>query len=299
MASPEGGATGFPGLRAPTPGPGEAAPGTTCRPTHQAHGRNSVVSTRFLEDLDAHSYEEYASTGHGLVLIPTGATEQHGPHMPLGVDAMLSRAICAAAAEDLDALVAPAFSYGYKSQPRSGGGNHRTGTTSLSAQALILQTKDVVLGLLQDDIRRVVVINGHYENYQFLYEGLDLAVQEARSLGLEDARAMLLSYWDFVDEQTLAAVFPDGFLGWDIEHGGVLETSLMLHLHPEKVDMSRAPAHPPAELTSYDVFPEDPARTPGSGCLSSPAGATAQRGELLLSTVRSGIVRAVTSEFGK
>ena len=258
-----------------------------------------MVTTRSLEDLDAHSYQEYVATGQGLVLIPTGATEQHGPHMPLGVDAMLSRAISLAAAEDLDALVAPAFCYGYKSQPRSGGGNHRAGTTSLSAQALIAQTKDVVLEFFRHGVRRIAVVNGHFENYQFLYEGLDLAVREARVGGLDDSRALLLSYWDFVDEQTLAAVFPDGFLGWDIEHGGVLETSLMLHLHPEKVDMSRAPDHPPADLAPYDVFPEDPARTPSSGCLSSPAGATAQRGELLLSTVRTGIVRAVTSEFGK
>ena len=258
-----------------------------------------MVTTRSLEDLDAHSYQDYVAGGRSVVLIPTGATEQHGPHMPMGVDAMLSRAICEAVAGEIEALVAPAFCYGYKSQPRSGGGNHRIGSTSLSAQTLIMQTKDVVLGLLQDGVRRVAVVNGHYENYQFLYEGLDLAVREARTLGLEDARAMLLSYWDFVDDETLEAVFPDGFLGWDIEHGGVLETSLMLHLHPDKVDMSRAPDHPPAELTAYDIFPEDPARTPGSGCLSSPAGATAQWGELLLSTVRSGIVRAVTSEFGK
>ncbi|GGG45553.1 creatininase [Kocuria dechangensis] len=258
-----------------------------------------MVTTHHLEDMDAHSYQDYASTGQGLVLVPTGATEQHGPHMPMGVDAMLSRAVCSAVAEDLGALVAPAFCYGYKSQPRSGGGNHRSGTTSLSAQALILQTRDVILEFFRHGIRRVAVVNGHYENYQFLYEGVDLAVREARAMGLEDSRAMLLSYWDFVDDTTLEAVYPDGFPGWEIEHGGVLETSLMLHLHPEKVDMSRAPAHPPAELTPYDVFPEDPARTPSSGCLSSPAGATAQRGELLLHAVRSGITRAVTSEFGK
>jgi creatinine amidohydrolase len=258
-----------------------------------------VVTNRSLEDLDAHSYQDYVAGGRGVVLVPTGATEQHGPHMPMGVDAMLSRAICAAVAEEIDALVAPAFCYGYKSQPRSGGGNHRIGTISLSAQSLILQTKDVVLGLLQDGVRQVVVVNGHYENYQFLYEGLDIAVREARATGLEGSRAMLLSYWDFVDDETLEAVFPDGFLGWDIEHGGVLETSLMLHLHPEKVDMSRAPAHPPAEPASYDVFPEDPSRTPDSGCLSAPAGATARKGQLLLGTVRTGITRAVTDEFGK
>ena len=117
----------------------------------------------------------------------------------------------------------------------------------------------------------MVILNGHFENYQFIYEGLEIAVGRARETGL-DARAMLLSYWDFVDEETLEKVFPDGFLGWDIEHGGVLETSLMLLLHPEKVDMSRAVNHPPAQLKPYDIFPEDPARTPASGCLSSPIG---------------------------
>ncbi|WP_219417225.1 creatininase [Pseudonocardia nigra] len=256
-----------------------------------------MLTTRHLEDLDAQTYQEYTATGRGLVLLPTGATEQHGPHMPLGVDAMLARAVCAAVADDVDALVAPAFCYGYKSQPRSGGGNHRIGTTSLSAQALILQTHDVVIELFRHGIRKVAVVNGHFENYQFLYEGLDLAVRTARLLGMEDSRAMLLSYWDHVDDETLRAVFPDGFHGWDIEHGGVLETSLMLRLHPEKVDMSRAPTHPPAEPAPYDIFPEHPARTPISGCLSSPAGATAERGDLLFDTVRSGISRAISAEL--
>lgn len=112
------------------------------------------------------------------------------------------------------------------------------------------------------------MLNGHFENYQFIYEGLDNAVKGAKDSG-SDARAVLMSYWDFVDDDTLHKVFPDGFLGWDIEHGGVLETSLMLLLHPEKVEMDRVIDHPPAQLTPYDVFPEDPARTPASGCLSS------------------------------
>ena len=108
---------------------------------------------------------------------------------------------------------------------------------------------------------------------------------------------MLLSYWDFVDEATLEKVFPDGFLGWDIEHGGVLETSLMLLLHPDKVDMDRAVDHHPVELKTYDIFPEDPARTPASGCLSSPRGADAARGQLLFDAVTEGVALAVEAEF--
>ncbi|KAA0977093.1 creatininase [Paeniglutamicibacter gangotriensis] len=250
----------------------------------------------FLEDIDADTYTDYLARPHATVIIPTGATEQHGPHMPLGVDAMLSRAIAGAVAEKLGALVAPTFSYGYKSQPRSGGGNHRIGTTSLDGATLTGQVKDVARSFMGQGFTKVVILNGHFENYQFIYEGLDIAVGRAREAGL-NARAMLLSYWDFVDEDTLEKVFPDGFLGWDIEHGGVLETSLMLLLHPEKVDMSRAVNHPPAELKPYDIFPEEPARTPSSGCLSSPLGASAERGRLLLEAVTHGVAGAIETEY--
>ncbi|MFL4476131.1 creatininase [Paeniglutamicibacter sp. MACA_103] len=250
----------------------------------------------FLEDIDADTYAAYVAQPHATVIIPAGATEQHGPHMPLGVDAMLSRTLAGAVASKLGALVAPTISYGYKSQPRSGGGNHRLGTTSLSGSTLTGQVEDIARSFIAQGFTRVVILNGHFENYQFIYEGLEIAVGRSREIGL-DARAMLLSYWDFVDEETLARVFPDGFLGWDIEHGGVLETSLMMLLHPDKVDMSRAVQHPPAQLKAYDVFPEDPSRTPASGCLSSPTGASAERGRLLFDAVTRSVARAIEAEY--
>src|SRR5699024_8940038 len=126
------------------------------------------MSSVFLEDLDAETYAEYLSHPGSTVIIPTGATEQHGPHMPLGVDAMLSSDIAAAVAQQVGALVAPVFAYGYKSQPRSGGGNHRVGTTSLSATTLIHLVDDVVSSFLEQGFQRVVVLNGHFENYQFI-----------------------------------------------------------------------------------------------------------------------------------
>ncbi|WIV43373.1 creatininase [Glutamicibacter nicotianae] len=250
----------------------------------------------FIEELDAESYATMVAREGSTIIIPTGATEQHGPHMPLGVDAMLSRAIAGIVAEKIGALVAPAFSYGYKSQPRSGGGNHRVGTTSLGAAALTGMVDDVVTSLIAQGFTNVVVLNGHFENYQFIYEGLDNAVARARATGSE-SRAVLLSYWDFVDEATLEKVFPDGFLGWDIEHGGVLETSLMLLLHPQKVDMTRVVDHPPAKLTPYDIFPEDPARTPPTGCLSSAAGASAEKGQLLLDAVTAAVADSLQGEL--
>ena len=62
-------------------------------------------------------------------------------------------------------MAAP-INYGYRSQQRSGGGFHLSGTTSLSGTTLIALAKDVVFGLILHGARKIVLMNGHYENYQ-------------------------------------------------------------------------------------------------------------------------------------
>ncbi|WP_033352446.1 creatininase [Nocardiopsis xinjiangensis] len=247
--------------------------------------------------MDAHSYQEWVRTEKTCVFIPVGAHEQHGPHLPMGTDALLSTIISESVAADMHAKVAPAFAYGYKSQQRSGGGDHLPGTVSLDAEALIKLTRTVVGELLDQGVQNVVLVNGHYENYQFLYEGVDLALAD---LGLQksgDRAVLLLSYWDYVSEETLSKVYPDGFPGWEVEHGGVLETSLMLHLRPDLVQMERAQNHPAAEFPRFDRLPVAADRTPASGCLSSPAGADAKKGELLFGQVVEELSADMSSEI--
>ena len=251
-----------------------------------------------LAHLDAHSYRDWMGGGGSTVIVPAGAFEQHGPHLPMGTDAILSTAVAEAVAARTGAKVAEPFSYGYKSQQKSGGGDHLPGTISLDAAALIGQARCVLAGFLSQGVTDVVVLNGHYENYQFLYEAADLALGDLRATGADGAAAravdgaagrspsvLLLSYWDYVSETTLAEVYPDGFPGWDIEHGGVLETSLMLHLRPELVAMDRAVSHPPAALPRFDRLPVVADRTPASGCLSAPDGSDAHKGALLFDQV--------------
>ena len=125
-------------------------------------------------------------------------------------------------------------------------------------------------------------MNGHYENYQFIFEGAELALEKARENGIRDVKIQLLSYWDFVDDETIEALYPDGFTGWDLEHAGVMETSLMLLFHPDLVDLGKTddPLYEglPAELPNYDVLPIVPGYTPPSGCLS-PWNPRARRGD--------------------
>lgn len=256
-----------------------------------------MEQTVFLEDMDAFGYREAVASGEAMVLIPVGSLEQHGPHLPLGTDTILSTRFAEGVARQLGALVAQPIAYGYKSQQKSGGGNHLSGTTSLDGTTLIGVVRNLVKSFLTQGVRHLILMNGHFENYQFLYEGIDLALED---LGLKPGAkqsVLLLSYWDFVSQDTLAKVYPDGFPGWDIEHGGVLETSLMLHLEPSKVAMDRLVDGPAAVLPRFDRLPVVPERTPASGCLSSAAGSSAAKGSLLYGQVVEDIVAEIAGEL--
>lgn len=253
--------------------------------------------TVYMEELDAFSYREKIASG-APVLIPAGSIEQHGRHMPLNVDVQLSQAMAGETAQHVDAVVAAPIVYGYKSQQRSGGGNHLAGTTSMDGDTVIAIAKTLVLEFARHGVTKIGFVNGHFENYQFLYEGAELALRELKRGGVADVRVMLLSYWDFVDDATIDELYPDGFTGWDLEHGGVLETSLMLHLFPDRVDMTKVDDVPPAELPNYDVLPVRPELTPASGCLSSGVNASAAKGKILLDRASTGMAAAVSSEFG-
>lgn len=256
------------------------------------------MTSILMEDLDAFTYRELVSKGEKIVIVPVGAIEQHGPHMPVSVDAILSKELSKTLAEKVDGLVTPGITFGYKSQQRSGGGYHLSGGLFMTGITLINQVKELVLELVSHGNRKIVFCNGHYENYQFMFEGIDVALRELRLQGIQDVKVLLLSYWDFVDDATIERLYPEGFTGWDLEHGGVLETSLMLLLHPDKVDMSKVELSDPAVMPNYDILPIQADLTPESGCLSCASKATAEKGQILLDTASEGMAIAVRKEFG-
>lgn len=231
------------------------------------------------------------------VFIPIGALEQHGPHMSMNPDVLLPSAIAERVARQVNGLVAPAVTYGYKSQQKSGGGNHMPGTTSLDGHTVTCVIRDVIREFARHGVRKLILVNGHYENAMFLTEGIDLALRELRWSGIDDLHCLLLSYWDYIDESTIRRIYQDDFPGWAVEHGGVLETSLMLYLHPQLVDMDKVHEHPPATFPPYDLFPVDPALTPASGCLSSASRARAEFGKIILDVCVDGISRSIREVF--
>ena len=253
-----------------------------------------MTRERNITRLDAFTYRKIIQDDP-VMLIPVGAIEQHGPHMPLGVDMMLSTKMAELVAENINALVGPTITTGYKSQQRSGGGNHIIGSFGFDAATVIGICRTFVREFTRHGLKRIAFINGHYENYQFIYEGVDLALRDLR--GQSAPQVMLLSYWDFVTEEVISDLYPDGFPGWDVEHGGVMETSLMLEYFPDLVHMDRVMDLPAADLPPYDLLPVDPALTPESGCLSSAKAASAAKGTILTDSIVSGITDAIKGRY--
>ncbi|MDQ0392788.1 creatininase [Labrys monachus] len=232
------------------------------------------------------------------VFLPLGSTEQHGRHMAMNVDVVLPTAVCERVALKVGGLVAPAIAYGNRSQPRTGGGPAFPGTLNLAAATLSAVIRDVLLDLFRHDVRRIVVVNGHYENIWPAVEGIELmldAVGRERSDGLVVLR---IDHWDMVRPETIARIFPDGYPGIELEHASVIETSMMLALRPDLVDLRAALHDGPARFRPYDRYPVPPSEVPPSGVLSLTEGSSAEKGEWLLADAVDGIERAVREEFG-
>lgn len=157
--------------------------------------------------------------------------------------------------------------------------------------------RDVIKEFARHGNRQFAIVNGHFENSWFITEAVDIALRELRWDGIAGVKVVVLSYWDFVTQETIDQLYPDGFPGWAVEHSGVLATSLMLALHPQLVHIGRAVDQPPATFPPYDVYPVKPEWTPPSGTLSSPKQASREKGEIRLKVCTGGIVQALNHEF--
>jgi creatinine amidohydrolase len=93
-----------------------------------------------------------------ITILPIGACEQHGPHLPLCVDTVLANGFAERLAQRVGGMVAPAINYGYKSKPLSGGGPLFPGTVDLNGDTLVRLTYDVLEELIKDGVKKIMVL---------------------------------------------------------------------------------------------------------------------------------------------
>lgn len=218
------------------------------------------------------------------VLVPLGAVEQHGPHLPLGTDTVIVNAVAErVAARFPDLLIGPCFPVGCS--------DHHlefTGTVSLPPRVMADALRAVAVTLLGHGFRTVYLVTGHAGNTS----AMDAAVSGLPP-GLED-RVAALSDWP----AQRAAIHSWGRneLGLSSQeigsHAGHFETSILLLLCPEAVQMDAAPlGHVGAAEEASKVLSEKGMMgLSASGVIGDARTATPQAGEGYLNVLVETVV---------
>lgn len=237
-----------------------------------------------------------AAAGAGTpVILPFGSLEQHGPHLPFDTDTVCVQAVTDGCAEIAGALALPALSYGAPSRPRSGGGPIFPIGAEIPFGTYFDVVCGIITGLLSRGTRNLLLLTWHTENGPVLYDAAREAVSAA---GAQDAKIVVLtSPGVTVSPETAEKAYVDGPVPSEFEHAGLIETSVMLALQPDRV---REFADVESSLPSlpYDVVPMPEGAVSPTGSFTSPRNATAAIGQLLLDEMLPGVAALIETEFG-
>jgi len=227
------------------------------------------------------------------LLLPIGAIEQHGPHLPVGFDALAATEVAIRAATALGrsgvgrasaadpeevraaALVLPPIAWGLS--PYWLG---FAGTLSLRPETILAVIGDVGASVARHGFSRMVIVNGHGGN-------AGIVAVAATALAEHGIRAAALSYWDLIREELDAWSRHDG---GPIGHAGEVETSIALYLMPELVATEPVPAEACADLAAMAAMPyagtfyapPDPEREAPGGVYGFAPGGTRELGERVI-----------------
>ncbi|GGL85346.1 creatininase family protein [Nakamurella endophytica] len=218
-----------------------------------------------------------------LPILPFGAHEQHGPHLPLATDTVMAAGLAGRIAEQVDGWLLPAVTYGH-----TVGNDGFPGTVSLSFETVRAVAADICRALVRQGARGVVVVNGDFGNRA----PLELAAQQVRA---ETSRPVLVVNYPGLAE-IAAELCTTAPAGWGLMHADEFETSVVLALEPEHVRMERAVAEYPDFPATFPELSEPLHRLSRSGVFGDPTPATAELGRRLLDRLTDRAV-ALVSEF--
>jgi creatinine amidohydrolase len=177
-----------------------------------------------------------AESARALVMLPVGVVEEHGAHLPLGMDSFAAEVYTASAAPHLEAagyevLAAPTISYGVARAAID-----FPGTLSLEPDTLRSMVVEIGRSLARHGLNRLVILNGHRDLHHMK------ALDDAKNILVQEGAAQVLCVGFASDPAMTAACYRDGVKQYyqsprpDREgHGGESETSVALHSFPELV----------------------------------------------------------------
>ena len=232
----------------------------------------------------------YVLSESSIILLPVGAIEQHGPHLPMSVDRVIAeetaKAIVERCGNDLDVWLLPTVAVS-----KSNEHDWSTGTISLRYETLMSVLDDIGRSLSKTPAKKLVLLNGHGGNTTLL----NTALRELR---------LNYSLETFLIHPALPPAYggssTEDELGMGI-HGGRDETSVFMYLRPDLVDLTKAERRIPEKLdrnkhvkfggsVSFgwlsNDFHED-------GYIGDPTGASIELGETLFNSAVESLCEAL------
>jgi creatinine amidohydrolase len=220
-----------------------------------------------------------------LVILPTGSTEQHGPHLPVEVDAFLVESVCLEVGRRIPdkVLVLPPISYGLNLHHID-----FPGTIHIEAETFIAFCLNITKSVAYHGFEKIVIVNGHGSNSPLVDLVARKTVLATGSLcAAVGYFSLAVSAFNEVKESEIIA------------HADELETSLYLHLAPERVRMDRAASGDDVRgrFVSSDSTPNYPVRFNDYwgrwtkvGVHGDPTKATAEKGRIVFEAVVSKLI---------
>jgi creatinine amidohydrolase len=240
---------------------------------------------------EEHSWPELreAARAERVVVLPVGTIEQHGPHLPLATDCITSREMSRLAVERIpgEAILMPQVFYAFNEHHLD-----FPGTIAVQGETFINYVTDVCLSVAHHGFRKILMINGHGSNIPFL----DIAARNV--CNRTEAVCAMAPWWGLAEpaiSEERESDFPGG-----MSHGCELETSVLLVLRPDLVDMSLAQKDinfPPSRWFYWDLqkpspvrFMEHFSRNSKTGTIGDPTLATEAKGRRIIDCVIENLI---------
>ncbi len=212
-------------------------------------------------------------------MLAVGAHEQHGPHLSLETDTIMAQELASRISKEVTAILLPPLAYGECHSTSA-----YPGTLSLQPETLTALVTDIAKSLKAHGVCGLIIVNGHFGNKK----PLEVAMKQMEELHFP---ILLLDYPGL--EEIAAKILESDPVRPGFYHADELETSVVLAVFPEVVQMEKAEACYPRFPEDYDENPRLLSDFNPSGVFGDPTLATVTKGERLLTALTNTAVPLV------
>ena len=217
-----------------------------------------------------------------VALLPIGATEVHGDHLPLGTDSFLAEAVCEKIEEAIgrdNCLILPCVPYGQVWSLRE-----TKGTVDIPDDVFTPFLENIAMSMYRAGVRRFAFVNAHVGN--------NIAIKAAmRRVWAMQKNMKVYAFTYPGAEKTIREVCTSRRPHGAYFHACEIETSYMLYLCPEKVDMTKAISQYPEFSPDFDVTPTPWTDIMPTAVLGDATAATEEKGKAIIDSVVEYIVQ--------